>query len=133
MGSEFAFEDISSQEVDKYTYKYIKAEQVGGEKGHLIERYPVDKRSGYTKQVVWVDEKEWRVHKIDFYDRKGALLKTLSYSGYKAYPNKKWRPDEMFMENHQTKKKTLLVWSNYQFNQKINQRDFDKNALKRVR
>ena len=28
MGSEFAYEDISSQEVAKYTYKYIKEEKI---------------------------------------------------------------------------------------------------------
>ncbi len=26
MGSEFAYEDLSSQEVDKYTYKYLRDE-----------------------------------------------------------------------------------------------------------
>jgi len=31
MGSEFAYEDISSQEVEKYTYKYLQDEQLGGE------------------------------------------------------------------------------------------------------
>lgn len=133
MGSEFAYEDISSQEVEKYKYKYIKKEKVNGEDGHIIERYPVYENSGYTKQVVWVDEKEWRLHKVDFYDRKGSLLKTLTYKGYKKYPNDKWRPDVMSMTNHQNGKSTDLKWSNYKFNQKINERDFDKNALKRLR
>jgi uncharacterized protein len=133
MGSEFAYEDISSQEVDKYTYKYIKEEIVFGVKGHVIERIPVDKKSGYTKQVVWLDSQEWRASKIDFYDRKGALLKTLTYHDYKKYPNNKWRPDRMEMVNHQSGKSTTLLWSNIRFAEDIGQRDFDKNALKRIR
>jgi hypothetical protein len=133
MGSEFAYEDISSQEVDKYTYKYIKAATVLGEKGHIIERYPSYKKSGYAKQVVWVDAKEWRVAKIDFYDRKNSLLKTLTYKDYKLYSNKKWRPHTMNMVNHQTGKSTSLIWNEIKFGEKLSKRDFNKNALKRIR
>ena len=133
MGSEFAFEDISSQEVGKYTYKFIKEETVLGVPGFVIERYPVDKNSGYTKQVVWVDSKEYRISKIDFYDRKGAHLKTLTYSGYKAYAGNTWRPNKMSMVNHLTGKSTDLLWKSYTFKTAINERDFDKNALKRVK
>lgn len=133
MGSEFAYEDISSQEVEKYTYKYIKDEKVAGFPGHVIERYPVDENSGYTKQVVWVDSKEYRVHKVDFYDRKSTKLKTLQNLGYKKYLKNTWRPDLMTMTNLQNGKSTDLKWSAYKFNSSISKRDFDKNALKRVR
>lgn len=133
MGSEFAYEDIASQEVDKYTYKYIKSDLVVGVNGHIIERYPQYENSGYTKQIVWIDDPELRVHKIEFYDRKGELLKTLTNEGYKKYSNGKWRPDVMKMVNHQTGKETSLEWSSYKFNQKLSARDFDKNALKRTR
>jgi len=129
MGSQFAYEDISSQEVNKYTYKYLRAET----DGHRIERYPVDKRSGYTKQIVWVKSSNWTVQKVEFFDRKESLLKTLNYVGYKKYTNGKWRPAEMKMLNHQSGKSTSLVWSEYKFNQMISDRDFNKNALKRLR
>ncbi len=133
MGSEFAYEDITSQEVDKYTYKYVKAENIDSAKGHIIERYPVDKNSGYTKQIVWVDGTEWRIRKVEYYDRKGSLLKTLKQDGYKKYANGQWRAAEMFMVNHQTGKSTRLSWKDYSFNQNISERDFNKVALKRVR
>ena len=134
MGSEFAYEDLSSQEVDKYTYNYVDVTSISGEKGHIIERYPVDTNSGYSKQIVWVDEKEWRIHKIEYYDRQGELLKTLAYNDYKRYPNDKWRADKMFMENHQSGKNTTLTWRNIKFNQPgISKRSFNTAALKRVR
>ena len=72
--------------------------------GHIVERTPVDPNSGYARQMVWIDGTHWRVGKIDFYDRKNELLKTLSYSGYRKYPNDKWRADEMKMTNHQSGK-----------------------------
>ena len=43
MGSEFAYEDISSQEVEKYTYKYLRDEACGDRECVVMERYPVDK------------------------------------------------------------------------------------------
>ena len=41
MGSEFAYEDIASQEVEKYNYKWIRDEVYNGKDYFVIERYPV--------------------------------------------------------------------------------------------
>ena len=71
--------------------------------------------------------------KIDFYDRKGSLLKTLTYHGYKQYQDKFWRPERMEMVNHVTKKSTTLIWKNYKFDNGFTDRDFDQNSLKRAK
>jgi outer membrane lipoprotein-sorting protein len=133
MGSEFAYEDVTSQEVEKYTYKWIWDETLDGLECFVFERYPTYKNSGYTRQVVWLDKREYRMLKIDFYDRKNALLKTQTFRGYHQYLGKYWHPDEMFMENHQTGKSTLLKWSDYKFKVGFKDRDFNKNSLKRAR
>jgi outer membrane lipoprotein-sorting protein len=133
MGSEFAYEDIASQEVEKYTYKYLRDETLNGIDCFVIERYPAYEHSGYTRQVGWINKAEYRPEKIVFYDRKNTLLKTLTYSGYQQYLDKFWRADEMFMENHQTGKSTRLTWSNYQFRTGLDDSDFNKNSLKRAR
>jgi outer membrane lipoprotein-sorting protein len=133
MGSEFTYEDIASQEVEKYTYKYIRDEAYDGQDCFVLERYPVDKNSGYTRQIVWIDKVEYRHLKIEFYDRKDELLKTLTSHGYQQYLDKYWRADKMEMVNHQTGKSTTLLWANYQFATGLTARDFDKNSLKRAR
>jgi outer membrane lipoprotein-sorting protein len=134
MGSEFAYEDIASQEVEKYTYKWIRDEVYKGKECFVIERYPVDKNnSGYTRQIVWIDKSEYRTLKVDYYDRKDSLLKTLTSKAYQRYLGKFWRADQMNMVNHQNGKSTKLVWSNYQFRVGLKDRDFNKNSLKRAR
>jgi outer membrane lipoprotein-sorting protein len=133
MGSEFAYEDISSQEVEKYTYKYIGDDEFEGKQTFVIERDPVDPNSGYTRQQVWVDQERYIALKIDYYDRKNALLKTLVFRGYQQYLGKYWRADQMFMENHQTGKSTLLSWEKYNFRTGLDDGDFNKNSLKRAR
>lgn len=133
MGSEFAYEDISSQEVEKYSYKYLGEDEVDGVKAYKLERYPVDPKSGYTRQVVWLDQDELRDRKIDYYDRKDSLLKTLVLSDYQQYLDRYWRAGAMDMTNHQTGKGTRLVWENLQFRTGLTERDFDRNSLKRAR
>ncbi len=133
VGSEFAYEDISSQEVEEYTYKFLREEELDGQSTFVIERYPVDPKSGYTRQVVWLDTAEYRVLKVDFYDRKDALLKTLTQTGYQQYLDRYWRPDRMEMVNHQTGKSTTLEWSDYVFQSGLEESDFDRASLARAR
>ena len=133
MGSEFAFEDLSSFEVEKYSYKYLGVEQLNGVTNFKVEQYPVDENSGYTRRIVWLDTLEYRINKIDFYDRKDSLLKTLTFSGYKQYLAKHWRADIQEMINHQNGKSTELKWTNYDFKTGLNDSDFNRNSLKRAR
>lgn len=133
MGSEFAFEDLGSQELEKYTYSYLRDEACGdGWTCHVSERVPAYEYSGYTKQITWLDSAHYRPVKIEYYDRKNTLLKTLIFSGYQEH-NGYWRASQMYMENHQNGKKTTLNWNNYQFGTGVSDKDFNKNALSRLR
>jgi len=98
-----------------------------------MERYPEYEHSGYTKQVVWVDQEHYRPQKLEYFDRKGSKLKTLVFKGYKQYLDKYWRADQMDMVNHQNGKSTTLIWSDYKFRNGYSDRDFDRNTLKRIR
>ncbi len=133
MGSEFSFEDLSSFEIPKYSYKYLGDETVNGLDSFKIEQYPVDENSGYTRRIAWIDKAEYRVLKVDFYDRKDSLLKTLAYNDYKQYLNKFWRADHALMTNHQNGKSTELRWTNYAFKTGLQDADFNRNTLKRAR
>ena len=133
MGSEFAYEDIASQEVDKYTYKFLRDDTLDGLDVFVFERYPVDKKSGYTRQVVWMDTKDYKARKIEYYDRKNSLLKTLVFTDYNLYRDKYYRAHDMYMVNHQKGKSTRLLQTNFNFDVELTDRDFDKNSLKRAR
>jgi hypothetical protein len=134
MGSEFSYEDLSSQEVEKYTYKFIRDEIYEGQECFVVESYPVDrKNSGYIRRINWIDKVEYRTLKVDYYDRKDSLLKTLTFSNYNKYLDKYWRAEKMFMVNHQTGKSTRLIWSNYKFRTGLKESNFSKNSLKRAK
>ncbi len=129
VGSEFAYEDLSSQEVEKYSYKFLK------EEGSLlyVEQDPVDPKSGYTRRIATYNkDKGYRLEKVEFYDRKNALLKTLTYSDYKLYKDKFWRALTMNMVNHQSNKQTMLRFSDYNFSAGLSDDDFTQVALERA-
>ncbi|MEM7085873.1 MAG: outer membrane lipoprotein-sorting protein [Bacteroidota bacterium] len=129
VGSEFAYEDLSSQEVEKYSYKFLEAN------GSLllVEQDPVDPKSGYTRRIVTYNkDKGYRLEKVEFYDRKNALLKTLTYSDYKQYNGKFWRALTLHMVNHQSKKETILKFSGYNLGANLSEDDFTQTALQRA-
>lgn len=133
MGSEFAYEDVSSQEVDKFTYRYVGDEALDAVNVFVVERYPVDSSSGYSRQTVWVDQAEYRPLRIDYYDKNGELLKTLRFAGYQHIAGAYWRADQMTMTNHRTGRTTTLSWSDYAFDTGLAERDFSPNGLARGR
>jgi outer membrane lipoprotein-sorting protein len=98
----------------------------------VVERYPRYENSGYTRQIAWIDQSVFQVRKLDFYDRKDALLKTLELHDYREYEGNIWRSHTFKMINHQTGKSTELVYSDYQFKTGLTENDFVKGVLKRV-
>ena len=133
MGSEFAYEDLGSQEVEKYSYKHLRDEKCGALDCFVFERYPTDKDSGYTRQIVWMDKTEYRPQKLEFYDRKASKLKTLELKDFQQYLGKYWRPGRLDMVNHQTGKSTTLLFKDYKFKNGFTDREFDQNALQAAR
>jgi len=128
MGSEFAFEDLGGQDVAKYTWRLDGEESVDGRAAWKLTRVPRNKRSGYSKQVVWMDKQYKQPIKIDFYDRKETLLKTLTATGF-ARQSKWWRPATLEMVNHQTHKKSVLKWAEREMEADLDEDEFDKDAL----
>ena len=91
VGSEFAFEDFTSLELNKYDYTYLRSEPCGDLQCDVIERTPRYEHSGYTRQVTWVDQEVFQVRRVEFYDRRGDLLKTLQLEDYREYEGAYWR------------------------------------------
>ena len=133
VGSEFAFEDLAPQEVGKFTWAWLRDEPCGERTCHVVRRIPAYEGSGYTRQTVWVDTTDYLLRKIDYYDRKSSLLKTLTVGEYDNYLEAYWRPRDLDMVNHESRKQTKLVWQNYQFQTGLKENDFTPAALERTR
>ena len=125
MGSEFSYEDLSSFELEKYTFKYLRDEDCGnGKPCFVVESYPTDKYSGYKRLISWIDQENYNSQKIEFYDKRDSLLKTMTVNEYKQYQDKYWRPITSTMQNNQTGKSTVLEWANIELGTGLKEEDF---------
>jgi len=127
MGSEFAYEDMGSQEPEKYHYKHLKNIMVKKRKFWLLERIPKG-RSGYGRELLWIDRKYMNPTKTEFYDSKNELLKTATFKRYARY-GRYWRPRSIEMFNHQTRKHSILYWEKRDLGERFNDEDFDRENL----
>jgi len=132
MGSEFSYEDLGSPEVEKYTYEYLRQEAYKKRNCYVVARYPKDPSSGYSKQVVWMDQREYIPLKIDYYDRGNHFLKTLKFGKYRRYLGRHWRAGKLHMINHLTGKETVLIWKDFQFKTPLKENDFNPANLYRI-
>jgi len=133
VGSEFAFEDFTASELNKFSYKYLREEPCGDLSCDVVERFPRYENSGYTRQIFWVDTTDYQIRKIEFYDRRGSLLKELKFEDYRKYADKYWRAHRLAMKNVQTNKSTDLVYGEYKFSVGLTDKDFVKGRLSRLR
>jgi len=142
LGSEFAYEDLALEEVEKFDYRLLEQTSAaaagldGSVTGpvYLVERTPLDPNSGYARQRVWLDAAELRIYRIDYEDRYDRQLKTLHLDGYELHRDRYWKASAMRMHNHQTGKSTDLYWHDYRFAVGLDdERDFSTSSLRRVR
>lgn len=133
VGSEFAFEDFTAIELNKFEYRYLRTEPCGRLECDVLERLPRYENSGYTKQLAWIDQADFQIRKVEFYDRRGDLLKVLELGDYRLYENEIWRAHQLSMSNVQTNKQTDLLYDEFVFGVGYAESDFVKGRLSRLR
>lgn len=134
LSSEFAFEDMMLQELDKFDYEFVGRERCGDLDCYRVIRRPVDEHSGYSRQEVLLETQSLRIERIDYFDRVGRPLKTLEVTDYLLFEDRYWKAGRMRMDNLQTGKSTELLWHDYRFgNGLVAERDFSTNSLARAR
>ena len=133
MGSEFSYEDMGATEVEKYTHRLLRNEPCGDLECTVSERIPVDRDSGYSRQLVWLDREELRTMQVQFFDRGEAHLKTMVVEDYERHLDSYWRGGKITMSNHVTGKSTVLLWSDFEFGTDLDLDDFSRTALRRAR
>ncbi len=133
MGSEFSYEDLTSYEVENYTYQYIGEEKLDGVDCYLLDRFPVNEYSGYSRQRVWVEKGRYLALKLDYYNKKNKKIKTLRSGKFSKYLEKYWFANEMKMQNHISGKSSILFWGNYRFRLPLRAADFNPGSLTRIR
>ena len=130
MASEFSYEDISSQNYKNYLYKGEAKKVIRNNIEYFkIIRTPKDTHSGYTKQIVWIDTKNYLPYFGSYYDKHNRLLKKVTFSQYKKLGNI-YRVHKIVMYNVQNKKRSTLTWDEDKIGMKLSKKEFSKRALR---
>ena len=138
LGSEFSYEDLSTQELAKYSYRFLREEACGDARCFVVERRPGPNLfSGYSRQEFWIDTEHYRTLKVDYYNRGDRLTKTLEAGDFQNYAVNDasiWKPRRMLMRNLVTGKSTELTWHDFQFGVGLSaERDLSTASLRRTR
>jgi outer membrane lipoprotein-sorting protein len=137
LGSEFAYEDLTAQELGKYEYLWLRDEPCPAPDGALrcfvVQRTPLYENSGYKRQIAWIDATHFQFRKIEFYNREDRLLKTLTLAKYRLHNERFWRPLELVMVNHQSGRSTKLNVNEVKFKAGLTETDFTEQAMERLR
>ena len=78
MGTDFTYDDMGDRKVNEDTHKLLKTEALNNAPCYVVESIPKEDRYIYSKKITWVDQANWLPFKVEYYDRKDRLLKTLT-------------------------------------------------------
>lgn len=132
LGSEFSFEDLGSQEIEKFNFKFLKDDKVNGHDVWVLERVPKES-SGYSKQVMSVRKDIKAPIKIEYYDRREELLKIAEFEDFEKFEvgdETFHRASKIHMKNQQTRKESIFEWKDRKLGVKHSPADFQQRSLR---
>jgi hypothetical protein len=79
MGTDMSYDDIASANRDASldAHTLLREETVNGRPMYVIESVPKDKSYQYSKMIQWIGKTDRITHKIELYNKRGALHKVL--------------------------------------------------------
>lgn len=135
MGTDFTYEDIRSEKLDKHDYTVIRTEAIDERECYLIEAVPSTEKqrneSGYSRREIWVRKDIFIKVQTKYYDKKGEFFKIgVSKDIVEVAPNI-YRPNFMEMQNLKTGHTTQLTFDEREINSGLPDRLFTERELRR--
>ena len=137
MGSEFSNADITTPNIDDYTYTVIGNETLDGLDCWKIETVPANDgiaaETGYSKKIVWIAKNDYMARKTEFYDRSGKHLKTLDVHEVQLLDekNRKYLARDITMVNVQNNRKSRFKIDKVVFNPGVSDEYFTVRYLEK--
>jgi hypothetical protein len=132
MGSDFTYNDMGRRAVDEDIHKLLREETVEGYKCWVVESRPKKKNYMYSRVTSWIRQDAFIPLKVEFYDRKGNLLKILTVTDTRKKDGF-WTLFKLKMDNIQEKHKTILEIKEIHYNIGLKDNLFRVSTLERGR
>ena len=137
MGSDFTYSDMTDRDLDRYDYRLLKEDEVGGHAVWVVEAIPNSddeiEETGYTKTVVFVRQDNHVVIRAKHWVKKGKREKYMDVKSLERIDGI-WVATETHMTTKKAKTtlhKTILKAHNVRFNQAHHDDQFTVRMLER--
>ncbi len=137
MGSDFNYSDMTSRDLEDYDYRLVKEAEVRGHKVWVIESKPRSQETidetGYDKALVLVRQDNYVVVRAINWVANRKELKYMDVTHLEQIDGI-WTPLEMSMTTKRgkiTEHKTILVFDNVKYNQKLDESMFSQRRLEK--
>jgi hypothetical protein len=115
LGSDFAYEDLHTEDMKEYDYERVGTGFRGGKKCFLVQATPKSpkkiRETAYGKRIIWIRKGDYFKVREDYYDKKGVLLKSAIYSEPQYVGGGKYRMIYVNMHNSRTGNSSVLMVS----------------------
>lgn len=128
MGSDFTYDDLGDRHPDEDSHQLLREEIVQGKACYVVESKPKEEDYMYSKIISWIMKDNLIGLKREFYDENGDLLKTLTIHKYDQVDGY-WTILRTEMKNVQKNHKTVMEFTNVQFNQGIPDSRFTERSM----
>jgi len=137
MGSDFTYSDMTSRNVQDYTYEIMKEPLVNGHKTWQLMVVPVSneiiEETGYTKSIVFIRQDNFVAVQALNYVKLGKKLKYMKVLGLENIEGV-WTATKIQMVTKKGKKtlhKTILDFSDIKYNQDLQESFFTTRTLEK--
>ena len=131
MGSDMSYEDMTSKELNEYTYELLGEEKFDDVDSYKVLSIPKpETESSYSKFIGWITKDEYLALKEESYDKNDRLAKvrTIKYVEQKGY----MVPEEIFVKNVQNNHSTLLTFDEMELDTNVKNDLYQEKNLKRL-
>ena len=130
MGSDMSYEDMTSRNMDEYTYSISGEDIINNVDCYILESIPNGIKTEYSKHNSWITKDTHLAVKEESFDKNGELLKSKSiiYQQIKKYHIMK----ELHVKNVQRNHQTVLKFDNIEVDSGIKDNIFHEKNLKRM-
>ncbi|WP_444993870.1 outer membrane lipoprotein-sorting protein [Aliikangiella sp. IMCC44359] len=138
MGTEFSYEDLSNESLDKYRYEFIKESPCGEMQCFVVRAKPTNEQelveSGYSSRELWIEQTHYILTQAKYYDKNNGLIKEFTASDIKKIGNTDLaRSHKMEMKNLKTGSVTTMLFEDFLINEPVSDKTLTVRNLERGR
>lgn len=137
MGSDFSYSDMTSRNIEDYSYKLLNEDAIDGQKVWIIETTPKKKKTieetGYTKSYMFVRQDNFVVIRAMHLLAEGDKRKYMDVKKLEKIDGI-WIATEIEMKTMQSKQRlhtTVLKFNNVRFNQNLDPEFFTVRQIEK--